>query len=182
MDNRFVPGTLQDSMLLMKYLHVACIFAILGIYTPIHEMGHVLMAISEDIPILGVGFSSVTVNELSFNTLNQIILFRASGFLFTFYPALLLFLYLWRKRSSWSHPVYLWLIVTPTVSARDFLDIGRLFDTSWINLIPYVLVQLSTTVMLAVYLYELYRRERLLFSFLIEQNRPSDSRNEYDTY
>ncbi|EMR73521.1 hypothetical protein MCGE09_00554 [Thaumarchaeota archaeon SCGC AB-539-E09] len=149
----------------MRRLRIASLFLSLAVYPPIHELGHLTAAILKEIQILGIEYSVITVRD-SFTSTGQILLFKTSGFLVTFYPALILFLYLWKRGSHWAHPAYVWLMASPLVSSRDFLEIGHIIGINGMGQTLYYTSILSTTLMLCVYMHEVYRNKGLLASFL----------------
>ncbi len=109
------------------------------IYSPFHELGHFITAHLMGIQIISLEFSKITVNLASISNPAQMYLFKASGYFYTFYLALMFFLYLWKRDSKyWVFP-YFWMVITPMASGRDFHDMGQMLNitySSWLNFIP----------------------------------------------
>ncbi len=106
------------------------------LYSPVHEFGHWIVANADNAEILGVelfphikgdmiAMGCTVVNEYSFSSLSTLVLFKIAGFLITFIPAVLFFVYLRRRDSKlWDLP-FIWIILAPAASGNDYLDIGR---------------------------------------------------------
>ena len=105
------------------------------IYYPVHEIGHWLIAYIDGAEILGFyPFPSwdngliapcIIVNEWTFSTIHSLIFFLVAGFLITFCPSFLLFIYLYKKESKWWIFPFTWVILSPIASMNDFFSIGR---------------------------------------------------------
>ena len=67
-------------------------FLTILIYSPFHELGHLITAHFIGIQVISVEFSKISVSLASILNPAQMFLFKASGYLYTFYPSLILFL------------------------------------------------------------------------------------------
>jgi hypothetical protein len=134
------------------------------LYPLIHEIGHIIFAFFLGIPIIWVGYSRITVNLLSIIKTSQLINFKLSGFLLTFYPSLVVFFILWKKRSKhWLIP-YIWLTISPIAARRDLFDIGRLLNTS-LGLFLSSFVQVSTMLLLFALCLEMFTSREKCYLF-----------------
>lgn len=93
-NNLYVYTYLSTDRCQMREFRLILMFIVLCLYTPIHELGHLIAAHIAGAHILRIGFSSVSVDHLSFTDLSRIVLFKEAGFVATFYPALLIFFFL----------------------------------------------------------------------------------------
>ena len=129
-------------------------FVTIIIYSPFHELGHLITAHLTGIQIISLDFYKITVNLATIMNPTQMYLFKASGYFYTFYPALLLFLYLWKRNSKyWIFP-YFWMVITPLASGRDFQDMGQMLNITFsnsLNLIP----QIASILLLLAFIIEI---------------------------
>lgn len=141
-----------------------CAVIMLALYSPVHEIGHVVVAKVDSAEILSVnlfphfkGFTLVTgstaVNEFSFSSIEVLILFKMAGFIITFTPAVLLFVYLRRKCSVWWHVPFIWVMAAPGASHQDLIDIGRIWLGYTIGRTLSLAATISTGLMLIWYIW-----------------------------
>ena len=150
----------------MKKCRFFLILIFLLMYPFIHETSHWVTAYLFGFEIIRCSYCSISINIFSVPALTYMIFFKSSGFIITFYPALCVFLYLWRKKSPWAHLPYLWLMISPIVSGQDFLDIGKLVVNITLTKGIYMLSQYATFLMMIIYFYDFYLKKGILFSFL----------------
>lgn len=104
------------------------------IYYPIHEFGHWLIANIDGAEILefhpfprwenGLLNASTIVNKWTFSSIYSFILFILGGFLITFLPSSLLFIYFYKKESKiWVLP-FTWVMLSPIASINDFVSMA----------------------------------------------------------
>ena len=140
----------------------------LTLYAPFHELGHWTAAYIDGVKVHAVSYTSIWVNEFSFSSTQRLVLFKAAGLLITFYPMVLIFAFLWRRGSTlWCVP-YSWILASPAVSCRDFLNIGVILGSVTLGRGLYLLSLAATVMLMVAFVYEVLPRE-LIMSSLIEK-------------
>jgi len=112
----------------MKIPKTLIIFASLIIYSPVHELGHLSMALLYNFKILEIKYSYILVNYYNVNSNNLKLTYNFMGFFITFYISLILFLYYWKKKSNWWLLPYIWLMISIPSSIKDFKNIAILIN------------------------------------------------------
>lgn len=106
------------------------------VFSTLHEFGHWLIATLDGAKInsvawfpyideTGVHSAYVNVNEFTFSSISTLVFFLLMGFLITFTPFCLIFVFLYQKKSVWWSFAFLQLMASFAVASNDFLSIGR---------------------------------------------------------
>jgi len=112
----------------MKIPKTLVIFTSLTIYSPIHELGHLLMALLYNFKILEIKYTYILVNYYNINSNFLKLTYNFMGFFITFYISLILFFYYWKKQSNWWLLPYTWLMISIPSSTQDFKNIAILIN------------------------------------------------------
>lgn len=133
----------------MKRKYVLYTLFSLLIYPILHELGHLFMAKILGGKILRFNYLYVNLMPESIISTNGLILFKLGGLIFTFYPSLVLFFYLWKKQSELIFIPEIFLILSPLTSINDFNQILNLIQITYIrtylNIIFNVIQLISTS-------------------------------------
>ena len=129
---------------------------------PAHELAHLLIARLDGAQVWDWSLlpsikgsriigGYVNVNEFSFSSLGVLIIFKLAGFLFTFIPATIFSVFLYRNNQKfWVYP-FAWVMAAPAVSGNDFFDVGRNLGNLVLGRILYFIAYDLTALMLIIF-------------------------------
>jgi hypothetical protein len=112
----------------MKIPKILIIFTSLITYSPIHELGHLLIALIYNFKILEIKYTYILVNYYNINSNFIKLTYNFMGFFITFYISLIIFFYYWKKKSNWWLLPYTWLMISIPSSVQDFKNIAILIN------------------------------------------------------
>jgi hypothetical protein len=110
----------------MKEKQIILIIVFLIAFPLIHETGHFFMAKILGGEIVDFTYSYVSLKPGSIESIQNIILFKLGGLIFTFYPSTLTYLYLYKINSDYKNAFLLYVYLSPLSAMSDFIDINQM--------------------------------------------------------
>jgi hypothetical protein len=125
---------------------------------PLHEFGHWSVATMDGARIDSVAWfpyidetglhnPNVVADDSVFSSTLVLVLFRSAGLLITFIPFLLLFVYLYNRKSVWWIFAFIQVMLSPVVADLDMLDIGRILQNPGLGVSLRILSYVVTIVL-----------------------------------
>jgi hypothetical protein len=106
--------------------YILVLFICLLSFPIVHELGHFIIAKLLGGEIMQFSYLYISIIPGSIETLEDQILFKYGGLIFTFYPSLIIYFYLYKIKSNFKHIFLSLLFLSPISSTSDLLDIYKL--------------------------------------------------------
>jgi hypothetical protein len=123
--------TISEGFSMNKNYSQIIVLSIVIISFPIiHEIGHFIIARIMGGEIIEFTYLYVSLLPGSIDNIQGLILFKYGGLIFTFYPSLITYLYLYKINSRNKNIFLFTLFLSLISSTSDFMDIYKLIPTT----------------------------------------------------